>query len=123
MAKDKTTKKCLQFATSNVFAIFDQRQSQEFKEASNMIDQNRDGFINEENLRDMLASPGTNPADTHHDAMMNEAPGPVNFILLLLVFGESLNSADPEGVIRNALACFDEEPIGTIQVDYPKLLR
>lgn len=47
-----------QRATSNVFAMFDQSQIQEFKEAFNMIDQNRDGFVDKEDLHDMLASLG-----------------------------------------------------------------
>ncbi|XP_006896051.1 PREDICTED: myosin regulatory light chain 12B-like isoform X2 [Elephantulus edwardii] len=58
-AKTKTTKKRPQRTTSNVFAMFDQSQIQEFKEDFNMIDQNRDGFINKEDLHDMLASLGT----------------------------------------------------------------
>lgn len=45
-------------ATSNVFAMFDQAQIQEFKEAFNMIDQDRDGFISKEDLHDTLASLG-----------------------------------------------------------------
>ena len=53
-----TTKKRAQRATSNVFAMFNQDQIQEFKEAFNMIDQNRDGFIEHDDLRDMLASLG-----------------------------------------------------------------
>ncbi|XP_068839914.1 myosin regulatory light polypeptide 9-like isoform X2 [Capricornis sumatraensis] len=61
--KTKTTKKHPQRATSNVFAMFDQSQIQEFKEAFNMIDQNRDGFIDKEDLHDMLASLGKNPED------------------------------------------------------------
>ena len=36
-----TTKKRAQRATSNVFAMFNQDQIQEFKEAFNMIDHNR----------------------------------------------------------------------------------
>lgn len=51
-------KKRAQRATSNVFAMFDQAQIQEFKEAFNMIDQNRDGFVDKEDLADMLASLG-----------------------------------------------------------------
>ncbi|XP_041490995.1 myosin regulatory light chain 12B-like isoform X2 [Microtus oregoni] len=58
-AKTKTTKKRPQRATSNVFAMFDQYQIQEFKEAFNMIDQNWDGLIDKEDLHDMLASLGT----------------------------------------------------------------
>ena len=56
-----TTKKRAQRATSNVFAMFNQDQIQEFKEAFNMIDQNRDGFIDKEDLHDMLASLGKDP--------------------------------------------------------------
>jgi len=51
-------KKRAQRATSNVFAMFDQAQIQEFKEAFNMIDQNHDGFIDKDDLHDMLASLG-----------------------------------------------------------------
>lgn len=63
MASSKTkskgrTKKRAQRATSNVFAMFDQTQIQEFKEAFNMIDENKDGFIDKEDLHDILASLG-----------------------------------------------------------------
>lgn len=44
--------------------------------------------------------------------MMNEAPGPINFTMFLTMFGEKLNGTDPEEVIRNAFACFDEEATG-----------
>ena len=57
-AGKKIGKKRAQRATSNVFAMFDQAQIQEFKEAFNMIDQNRDGFIDKDDLHDMLASLG-----------------------------------------------------------------
>ncbi|NXT11036.1 MYL9 protein, partial [Prunella fulvescens] len=95
-AKAKTTKKRPQRATSNVFAMFDQSQIQEFKEAFNMIDQNRDGFIDKEDLHDMLASLGKNPTDEYLEGMMSEAPGPINFTMFLTMFGEKLNGTDPE---------------------------
>lgn len=47
---------------------------------------------------------------------MNEAPGPINFTMFLTMFGEKLNGTDPEDVIRNAFACFDEEGTGEIEV-------
>ncbi|KAK0042079.1 myosin regulatory light chain 12B-like [Biomphalaria glabrata] len=112
--KGKTTKKRAQRATSNVFAMFDQAQIQEFKEAFNMIDQNRDGFIDKEDLHDMLASLGKDPADAYLDEMMSAAPGPINFTMFLTMFGDKLNGTDPEDVIRNAFACFDEEGTGSI---------
>jgi myosin regulatory light chain 12 len=44
--------------TSNVFAMFDQNQIQEFKEAFYMIDQDKDGFITRDDLLDIFASLG-----------------------------------------------------------------
>ena len=40
-----------------------------------MIDQNRDGFIDKDDLIEMLTSLGKNPTDEYIDAMVNEAPG------------------------------------------------
>ena len=113
-----TTKKRAQRATSNVFAMFNQDQIAEFKEAFNMvrssakvtmhhinmyfsqIDQNRDGFIDKEDLHDMLASLGKDPTDEYLEAMMNEAPGPINFTMFLTLFGERLQAC---GDLRNRL--------------------
>ncbi|BFY99633.1 hypothetical protein BsWGS_02673 [Bradybaena similaris] len=116
--KGKTTKKRAQRATSNVFAMFDQAQIQEFKEAFNMIDQNRDGFICKEDLQDMYASLGKTPTEAQLDEMMCAAPGPINFTMFLTMFGEKLNGTDPEDVIRNAFACFDTDGNGLIPEDY-----
>ena len=44
--------------TSNIFSMFDQTQIQEFKEAFNIIDQNRDGFIDAKDLKEMMLSLG-----------------------------------------------------------------
>ena len=45
-------------ATTNVFSQFGPEQVQEFKEAFNMIDQDRDGIIDEDNLREIFQSFG-----------------------------------------------------------------
>lgn len=55
---------------------------------------------------------GKNPKEDYLEAMMTEAPGPINFTMFLTMFGEKLNGTDPEEVIRNAFACFDEEGTG-----------
>jgi Ca2+-binding EF-hand superfamily protein len=101
-------------ATSNVFAMFDQAQIQEFKEAFNMIDQDRDGFISKEDLHDTLASMGKSPTDKYLEDMINEATGPINFTMFLTMFGDKLNGTDPETVILNAFACFDQDSKGSI---------
>ena len=94
--------------------MFDQAQIQEFKEAFNMIDQDRDGFISKEDLHDTLASLGKNPTDVYLEEMINEATGPINFTMFLTMFGDKLNGTDPETVILNAFACFDQETLGNI---------
>ena len=81
-----------------------------------MMVQNRDGFINNEDLGDTLASLGKNPTDENLDAMMNKAQGSTKFAMFLTMFGEKINGADPENVIGNAFTYFDEAT-GTIQED------
>ena len=71
--------------------------------------QNRDGFIDKEDLHDMLASLGKDPTDEYLEEMMSDAPGAINFTMFLTLFGERLQGTDPEDVIRNAFGCFDEE--------------
>lgn len=56
---------------SNVFAMFDQKQIAEFKEAFSLIDHDNDGFLDKEDLKDMLASLGI-------------------FVLFLIIFRHSL---------------------------------
>jgi len=122
MGKKGSSKKRAQRATSNVFAMFDQTQVQEFKEAFNMIDQNRDGFIDKEDLTDMLASLGQQESEEKLEAMIKEAPGAINFTMFLTLFGEKLNGTDPEDVIKTAFSCFDVDKSGVINEDYLRAL-
>jgi len=57
-AKSSVTKKRALCKRSNVFAMFDQVQIQDFQRAFNLIDQNNDGFIDKKDLNDMLVSLG-----------------------------------------------------------------
>merc|ERR1712110_408980 len=104
--------------TSNVFAMFDQTQIQEFKEAFNMIDSNHDQIIDADDLREVYASLGKNPTEDELEALIKMAPGPINFTMFLTMFGEKLNGTDPEDVIKNAFACFDDQGTGTINEEY-----
>ncbi|KAF0987939.1 hypothetical protein HZS_4776 [Henneguya salminicola] len=113
----KGPKKRVQRMTSNIFAMFDQAQIQEFKEAFNMIDQNHDGFIDKEDLKETYLSLGKEVADKELDEMINEAPGPINFTMFLTMFGQKMTGTDPEDVIKNAFACFDEKNTGKVHKD------
>lgn len=61
------------------------------KQAFTIIDQNRDGIISKDDLRDVLASMGQlNVKNEELEAMIKEASGPINFTVFLTMFGEKL---------------------------------
>uniref|UniRef100_A0A670YVB5 EF-hand domain-containing protein n=1 Tax=Pseudonaja textilis TaxID=8673 RepID=A0A670YVB5_PSETE len=105
--------------SSNVFSMFDQTQIQEFKEAFTVIDQNRDGIIDKEDLRDTFAAMGRlNVKNEELDAMIKEASGPINFTVFLTMFGEKLKGADPEDVIIGAFKVLDPEGKGSVKKQF-----
>uniref|UniRef100_A0A3B3U348 Myosin light chain 11 n=1 Tax=Poecilia latipinna TaxID=48699 RepID=A0A3B3U348_9TELE len=105
--------------SSNVFSMFEQSQIQEYKEAFTIIDQNRDGIISKDDLRDVLASMGQlNVKNEELEAMVKEASGPINFTVFLTMFGEKLKGADPEDVILAAFKVLDPEGTGTIKKEF-----
>ncbi|XP_025095035.1 myosin regulatory light chain LC-2, mantle muscle-like isoform X2 [Pomacea canaliculata] len=107
-------------ATSNVFAKMSKKLMQEMKEAFTMIDQNRDGVIDIEDLKDIYSNLGRIPPDEELKEMLKEAPGPLNFTMFLNLFGEKLSGTDPEDAIRNAFAMFDDEGKGFLPEEYLK---
>ncbi|XP_027014371.1 myosin regulatory light chain 10 [Tachysurus fulvidraco] len=114
MAPKKAKKK--EAASSNVFSMFEQSQIQEFKEAFTIMDQNRDGFIDKNDLRDTFAALGRlNVGNDELDEMLKEAPGPINFTIFLSMFGEKLKGTDPEENILAAFKIFDPEGTGIIK--------
>nr|XP_014348636.1 PREDICTED: kinesin-like protein KIF21B [Latimeria chalumnae] len=101
--------KYAQRASSNVFSMFEQTQIQEFKEAFTLIDQNRDGFIDKEDLKDTYASLGKlNVKDDELEAMLKEASGPINFTMFLNLFGEKLHVFL---MLRCSFACLQRPPV------------
>ncbi|KAJ2781433.1 hypothetical protein GGI15_003219 [Coemansia interrupta] len=101
---------------SNVFAIFDQKQISEFKEAFGIFDHNSDNIVDRNDLREMLSSLGQNVSDSYIDAMVNEAPGPINFTMFLTLMGEHLSGTDSESEILAAFEAFDIDRNGLISV-------
>uniref|UniRef100_A0A671YKE9 Myosin light chain, phosphorylatable, fast skeletal muscle b n=1 Tax=Sparus aurata TaxID=8175 RepID=A0A671YKE9_SPAAU len=105
--------------SSNVFSMFEQSQIQEYKEAFTIIDQNRDGIISKDDLRDVLATMGQlNVKNEELEAMVKEASGPINFTVFLTMFGEKLKGADPEDVIVSAFKVLDPEATGAIKKEF-----
>ena len=117
MAKGKGKKKAKNI--SNVYSCFEQSQIQEFKEAFEMIDANRDGFIDKDDLKSTYASLGCMTVENEKlTNMMSEASGAINFTVFLSMLADKLNGADSEDVIVNAFKLFDPEDKGSIPKEY-----
>ncbi|ORY43317.1 EF-hand, partial [Rhizoclosmatium globosum] len=95
---------------SNVFAMFEQHQIAEFKEAFSMFDHDSDGFLDREDIKDMLSSLGQTPSDEYIDIMEN-------LIMSMVSMGEKMSGTDPEHEILQAFECFDENKTGFIDAE------
>lgn len=98
---------------------FDSSQVQEFKEAFGVLDQNRDGFVDKEDLKDTYASFGKNPDDFREqiDKMIGEAAEPISFQVFLSLFGNKMKDTNPIEQLLNGMKQFDPKGKGFL----PKL--
>lgn len=71
--------------------MFEQKQVQEFKEAFGLMDQDRDGSISLDDLKEVYSSLGKAPKESDLKEMLEETGGPVNFTKLLQLFGDRLH--------------------------------
>ncbi|XP_069556877.1 myosin light chain 5-like [Brachyistius frenatus] len=98
--------------------MFKQTQIQEIKVAFTLIDQNRNGFIDKEDLKDTYVAIGKlNVKDSELEDMLKEAGGLINFAMFLNLFGEKLHGTDPEDTILNAFKLFDPDDKGSVHKD------
>ena len=85
--------------STNVFSSVSKAKIQLFREAFNMIDQDGDGHISKQDLRDVLTSLGTTPTDDVIEQMLSDGPGgPINFTCFLTMFANKTSEMDDEEV-------------------------
>merc|ERR1711973_969814 len=107
---------------SNVFDMFSQKQVAEFKDGFQIIDRDRDGVINKNDLRSMFAQKSSGESD--EDEVIAKAirafekkPGEIdadNFRQMLMVFGDKFDGKEVDDVFANV--DFDEDT-GMIDAD------
>jgi len=107
-------------APSNVFALFNQGQIQEFKEAFQMMDLDRDGILGAEDLAGIWQQTGREADPKVVDEMIKESPGQLNFTHFLNLFGEKMHGTDPEQTLKNAFEMFDNDKSGQLDENYVK---
>jgi len=104
----------------NVFAMFNQSQIAEFKEAFTMIDNDRDGIIGEDDLAAIYQSIGRESDPKVIKEMLKESSEKLNFTHFLNLFGEKLHGTDSETALRDAFKMFDEKNEGKLHEEYVK---
>merc|ERR1712110_1182340 len=75
MAKGSGSKKAKK-SGSNVFALFSQRQIQDFKEAFGIMDADKDGLLSSSDIVAAFGNVGKSVSDGEAQGMLSEAPDP-----------------------------------------------
>nr|XP_010992168.1 myosin light chain 5 [Camelus dromedarius] len=102
---------------SSIFPNFEQTQIQEFKEAFILMDQNRDGFIDQDLKVTYASLRKTNVKDEELDAMVRAALGPISSTMFLNMFAEKLSGMGADETILNAFKMLDPDSKGSINKD------
>merc|ERR1712223_2055584 len=89
-------------------ALFSQRQIQEFKEAFGIMDADKDGLLSSSDIVAAFNSVGKSVSDGEAQGMLSEAPGPVNFTQMVMLFAEKMaGGADDDDTILKAFDAFE----------------
>ncbi|KAJ7103302.1 hypothetical protein B0H15DRAFT_811788 [Mycena belliarum] len=112
---------------SGVFSLFQAPQIQQFKEAFQLIDHDKDGWVGESDLRQIFASLGISPSAATMDELLRARPGDapaasagergVNFTMFLTMMSERLFEFDTEAELLEAFESFDEGDSGFVRVE------
>ncbi|KAF8167695.1 hypothetical protein B0H34DRAFT_682716 [Crassisporium funariophilum] len=118
---------------SGVFSLFQAPQIQQFKEAFQLIDHNKDGWVNESDLKEIFSSLGISPSKRLMDDLLSARPGGhnrspsyddttatdrgINFTMFLTMMSERLFEFDTEAELLEAFGSFDENDTGMVRVD------
>jgi len=99
----------VQRSGSNVFSMFSQKQVAEFKEGFQLMDRDKDGILSKNDLRATFDELGRIAPEKELDEMINDAPGPINFTMLLTMFAERQSGgSDEDDVVIDAFRSFDD---------------
>lgn len=108
-------------APSSVFVLFSQKQIAEFKEAFQLMDNDKDGVIGKNDLRSTFDALGKLASDKELDDMLGEAQGPLNFTQLLTLFAARMSgggATDDDDTVIGGFKTFDN---GSGKIDSEKL--
>merc|ERR1711980_85484 len=96
---EKSTPKTTNSTTTTGLSVFEQSQILEFKEAFSIIDANRDGIIDVDDLSKTFNTLGISKEQQDLQDMIDEAMGPMNFSIFLNMLAERIGGVDPEDTL------------------------
>ncbi|KAF8640461.1 hypothetical protein AX17_000125 [Amanita inopinata Kibby_2008] len=117
---------------SGVFSLFQAPQIQQFKEAFQLVDHDKDGWVSEGDLKEIFSSLGISPSRQMLDELLGARPGThsrsgsleespgdrgINFTMFLTMMGERLFEFDTEPELLEAFESFDEGDTGFVKVE------
>ncbi|TFK99766.1 hypothetical protein BDV98DRAFT_495027, partial [Pterulicium gracile] len=125
--QSKSAKSRARREPSGVFSLFQPQQVQQFKEAFQLIDHDKNGWVNEKDLREIFGSLGINPPSHTIDTLLNSRPGggtahpseerQINFTMFLTMMSERLFEFDTEAELVEAFESFDDDDAGIVKVE------
>ncbi|XP_043196908.1 myosin regulatory light chain 2-like [Amphibalanus amphitrite] len=116
-SKRSSSKRSSKKKGSSVFSCFSQQQVNEFKEGFQLMDADKDGILSHSDIRSAFDIIGRIASEKEIEEMLADAPGPINFTMLLSMFASRQSGeADDDDVIVKAFQAFDEGD-GTINSD------
>ncbi|KAG6911601.1 hypothetical protein DXG01_011904 [Tephrocybe rancida] len=124
----KTQKSRARREPSGVFSLFKAPQIQQFKEAFQLIDHDKDGWVSENDLKEIFSSLGITPSNQMLDDLLSARPGGggrltysedrgINFTMFLTMMSERLFEFDTERELLEAFESFDENDSGMVKVE------
>lgn len=110
-SKKAASSKKAKRAGSNVYEQFTEKQVAEFKEGFQFMDRDKDGAIGKSDIRTVADEVGKNFSESEIDEMISDAPGPINFTMLINMFGQRQQggASDEDEVVIAAWKAFANE--------------
>jgi len=92
----------------NIFDFFSQSAIQQFKEAFGIMDINKNGILEADDLVQAFTNVGKSVSSGEAQAMLDETSAPVNFTKMVLLFADKMaGGSDDDDVILKSFEAFE----------------
>merc|ERR1711890_7414 len=92
----------------NIFDFFSQSAIQQFKEAFGIMDINKNGILEADDLVQAFTNVGKSVSAGEAQAMLDETTAPVNFTKMVLLFADKMaGGSDDDDVILKSFEAFE----------------